>query len=146
LQPTVATTSAVISFAEKLEDSSSSFYEELAQKFAENKETFSSFAQESKKNKLLVTRTYRETITDAIEACYSFEGFTLSDYDVVPVIGKTRIECLKNAIELEDKAIGFYADAAERSKSLLATIPMAFRRVAQTRKNRKLALEALVRN
>jgi hypothetical protein len=144
VQRSVATTSAVISFAEKLEDQSSSFYEKLAQKFPEDSEKFNSFAQESKKNKTLITRTYRETITDALEACYSFEGFNPRDYQVNPVVAETRIQCLKNAIQLEDKAIEFYAQAAERSKSLLATIPMAFRKVGQIRKNRKLVLENLL--
>jgi rubrerythrin len=51
---------------------------------------------------------------------------------------------LKTAIQLEDKAIKFYTDVAERSKSLLATIPMAFERVAKSRKNRKLKLESLL--
>jgi rubrerythrin len=144
MERTVATASAVINFAEKLEDQSSSFYEELAKKFADDKEAFDSFAKESKKSKVLVVRTYRETITDAIEACYSFEGLNLDDYYVKPVVAGTRAESLKTAIQLEDKAIKFYTDVAERSKSLLATIPMAFERVAKSRKNRKLKLESLL--
>jgi rubrerythrin len=144
MERTVATASAVINFAEKLEDQSSSFYEELAKKFADDKEAFDSFAKESEKSKVLIVRTYRETITDAIEACYSFEGLNLDDYHVKPVVADTRAESLKTAIQLEDKAIKFYTDVAERSKSLLATIPMAFERVAKSRKNRKLKLESLL--
>jgi rubrerythrin len=144
MERTVATASAVINSAEKLEDQTSGFYEELAKKFPDDKEAFDSFAKESKKSRVLVVRTYRETITDAIEACYSFEGLNLDDYSVKVVASGNRAESLKTAIQLEDKAIKFYADVGERSKSLLATIPMAFERVAKSRKSRKLKLESLL--
>jgi hypothetical protein len=48
------TASAIISFAEKLEDDSSKFYKQLTEKYVENKELFLSFAEESRKNKVLV--------------------------------------------------------------------------------------------
>jgi rubrerythrin len=144
MERTVATASAVVSFAEKLEDQTSGFYQELAKKFADDKETFDSFAKESEKGKVLVVRTYRETITDAIEACYSFEGLNLDDYYVKLFASGNRADSLKTAIQLEDKAIKFYTDVAERSKSLLATIPMVFERIAKSRKSRKLKLELLL--
>jgi len=138
------TCSAIISFAEKLEDNSSKFYEELAKKYTEGKETFLAFAQESRKNKMLVTRTYQETITDAIEAC--FIQINLSDYlaETTWKEGMSYYDALKKAIELEEKASKFYLDAAERSKSLLATIPRAFRKVAERRNNHKLKLKSLL--
>jgi rubrerythrin len=144
MERTVVTASAVITFAEKLEDQTSSFYEELAKKFANDKEAFESFAKESEKSKILVVRTYRETITDALEACYSFERLNLDGYKVKLSTVSDRAESLKTAIQLEDEAIKFYSDVAERSKSLLATIPMAFERVAKSRKSRKLKLESLL--
>jgi len=144
MPPTVPTASVVITFAEKLEDESSSFYEKLAEKFAENKQTFLTFSAESKKNKVLIVRTYRETITDALEACYSFEGLNLDDYDVKAVPEQTYSQSLNTAIQFEEKAREFYMDVAERSKSLLATIPMAFKKVAETRNNRKLRLKSLL--
>ena len=140
------TCSAIISFAEKLESNSSKFYEELAEKSAENKETFLAFAKESRKNKVLVTRTYQETITDALEAC--FIQIDLSNYLTETTFREamTYLDALKMAIELEEKASKFYFDAAEQSKSLLATIPMAFRKVAEKRNNRKPKLKSLVEN
>ena len=144
MEPTVATASAVINFAEKLEDQTSGFYEELAKKFPGDREAFDSFAKESKKSKVLVVRTYRETITDAIEACYSFEGLNLDDYYTKSFAFGNRAESLKTTIQLEDKAIKFYTDVGERSKALLATIPMAFERVVKSRKSRKLKLESLL--
>jgi len=138
------TCSAIISFAEKLEDNSSKFYEELAEKYTEGKETFLAFAKEGRMNKVLVTRTYQETITDAIEAC--FIQINLSDYlaETTWKEGMSYRDALKRAIELEEKASKFYLDAAERTKSLLATIPRAFRKVAERRNNHKLKLKSLL--
>lgn len=140
------TASAIISFAERLEDDSSKFYEELADKFVEGKETFLAFAKKSKKNKVLVIRTYQETITDALEACFSFEGLNLSDYlaETTLTEGMSYSDSIKMAIELEAKASKFYSDVTERSKSLLATISRAFRKVAERRNNRKLKLKSLL--
>lgn len=140
-----ATASAIINFAEKLEDDSANFYEKLAEKFVEMKSVFLPFAEESKKNKVLVTRTYRETITDALEACFSFEGLKLSNYVVKTILTEdtSYSDALRTAIELEDKASKFYLDVAELSKSLLATIPSAFRKVAERRNSRKQVLKSL---
>jgi len=146
MEESEATASTIINFAEKLEDDSLSFYEKLAEKNAESASVFLSFAEESKKNKVLVIRTYRETITDALEACFSFEGMKLSNYVVKPILTKdtSYSDALRKAMELEDKASKFYLDVAERSKSLLATIPSAFRKVADRRNNRKQVLESLL--
>jgi rubrerythrin len=141
-----ATASAIINFAEKLEESSLGFYEKLAEKSAENKGVFLSFAEQSKRNKVLVTRTYQETITDALEACFSFKGLNLSNYiaKINLTEGMSFPEALRIAIELEDKSSKFYSDVAEMSKSLLATIPRALRKVAETRNSRKLVLNSLL--
>jgi len=140
------TASTIISFAKKLEEDSSRFYERLAEKFAENRETFLSFARESERNKELVARTYQETITDALEACFSFKGLNLNDYIVETTLTEdTRYsDGLTMAVQLEVKAGKFYSDVAERSKSLLATIPRAFREVAERRNGRKLRLKSLL--
>lgn len=141
-----ATASAIISFAQRLENNSTKFYKELAEMYVQNRETFSAFAEESRKNRVLVTRTYQETISDAIEACFSFGGLNVNDYTVeLTLTNYTRYpNALKKAIELEEKAVKFYSDIAERSKSLLATIPRAFRKVAERRDDRKLKLESLL--
>jgi rubrerythrin len=54
------------------------------------------------------------------------------------------IDGLKTAIKLEEEASRFYKDAAERSQSLLATIPRAFKKVAERRGSRKAKLESLL--
>jgi rubrerythrin len=140
------TTSTVIDFAERLEEGSSDFYTALAQKCVDNEEQILSFAEESKKNKILILRTYRETITDALEACFCFKGLNLEDFEIVKTLGKD-VSCsaaLKLAIDNEQRAVQFYSTIADLSKGLLATIPMAFKRVAEKRKNRQLTLRTLV--
>jgi rubrerythrin len=145
------TASAIISFAEELEDRSTAFYEQLAEWFSEQQATFLGFAREGGKNKTLVVRTYRETISDALEACFSFEGVDLGAYrarttgrldDVAE--SPDYAAALAAAIELEEQAVGFYQDVAKRSQSLMATIPMAFRRVAKTRDKRQRKLQSLL--
>jgi len=140
------TASAIISFAEKLEDDSSRLYEELANKYVEGKETFLSFVNESRKNKVQLIRTYQETITDALEACF-IKGLNLIDYlaETTLTEGMSYSDALKMAIELEEKASKFYSDVAERSRSLLATISRVFRKVAERRNNRKLKLKSLLK-
>jgi rubrerythrin len=145
LSPQEATTSIVIDFAERLEEGSSDFYAALAGKCVENKEQFLSFAEESKKNKILILRTYQETITDALEACFCFKGLNLQDFVITKTLGKD-VSCsaaLKLAIDNEERAVQFYSTIAILSKGLLATIPMAFKRVAEKRKNRQLTLKSL---
>ncbi|RLA82729.1 MAG: hypothetical protein DRG31_06990 [Deltaproteobacteria bacterium] len=140
------TASAIISFAEKLEDSSSKFYVKLSEKYEQGREMFMAFAKESEKNKVLIKRTYLETITDAIEACFSFEDLNLQDYLVETDFKKdaSYSDALKMAIKLEEKASKFYMDVAKRSESLLATIPRAFKKVAEVRNNRRLKLKNLL--
>ena len=140
------TASVIISFAEKLEDSSAALYNELAERWADSKEIFLNFAKESGKHKTSVVRTYRETITDALEAGFSFGGLALSDYEAKTTLAGnvSYIDALGIAIELEERACKFYLDVAERSQSLLATIPRAFSRVAKRRGNRKVELQSML--
>jgi hypothetical protein len=140
------TASSIINFTEKLEDDSAAFYENLARRYAENEGTFLSFSEESRKNKVLVIRTYRETITDALEACFCFETLNLNDYKIKAELAEdaSLSDALKVAIRLEENASKFYSDVADQCKYLLATIPRAFQRVSEKRKARKQRLESLL--
>ena len=106
---------------------------------------FAGFAKDCDKSSTTVVRTYQETITDALEAGYSFEGIALSNYaaDVDLPEGADLSQAVAQAIALEDKAIAFYQDVAEASESLLATIPRAFKRVARTRRRRVDKLQGM---
>jgi rubrerythrin len=143
---TEVTASAIISYVEKLESDSSQFYRKMAERFAKDKETFLSFAKEDDRTKIMVVRTYQETITDAIEACFSFKGLILSNYTLETTLYEkfSYIDALKTAIKLEEKAIKFYTDVAKCSGQLLATIPSAFQKAAETRNRRILKLKSLL--
>ncbi len=142
-----ATASAVISFVERLEGDSSRFYGEMADKYPENRETFVKFAKECEKSRTLVIRTYQETITDALEACFSFKGLRLSECQIETILPEkvSYVDDLKTALKLEEKAAKFYADVAERSGQLLATIPRAFKKAAETRSRRMSELKEIMK-
>ena len=53
-------------------------------------------------------------------------------------------DALEMAVALEENACVFYLDVAQRSESLLAIIPGAFKRVAKKRGKRKAKLESLL--
>ncbi len=139
------TTSDVIGFIERLEDDSSKLYYEMAEKYPCQKDIFLKYAEECEKSKILVTRTYQETITDALEACFSFKGLELEEHKIeIYVPKKTSFaEDLKRAIGMEEKAIKFYEEVIECSRGLLATIPNAFKKAAKIRSRRTLELEKL---
>jgi hypothetical protein len=139
------TAAAIISYSTDLEARSQAFYQALAERFAEQQATFAGFSKDCAKSSTTVVRTYQETITDALEAGFSFEGFVLSNYTVdadLPA-GVDLSKAIALAIALEETAIAFYQDVAVASESLLATIPRAFKRVARTRRRRKDKLQAL---
>jgi rubrerythrin len=139
------TASVIISFAEKLEDHSAAFYKDLAEKFPQEAEVFLSLAKGCEKTKTLVIQTYRETVSDALETGFSFEGLDLTDYEaeVTNLDDVDYREALKRAIELEGKAADFYQDVAKRSRSLLATISVAFKSASKRRIKHKQKLESL---
>jgi rubrerythrin len=140
------TTAAIIRYSEDLEDSSSSFYRNLAERWPQNKASFLDFAEDGQKNKKQVVRTYQETISDAYEASNSLEGLDLKEYamETKLVEDTSFAQALEMAISLEDTACGFYAELAARSESLLATIPRAFKRVVKNRSKRKDRLERML--
>ena len=139
------TASAVISYCEKLEDSTSALYEALGAMFPAHRDVFSGFVDESRKNKVLLVRTYRETVSDALETGFAFEGLEL-EANLVPAVVSDKTElgkALVSALELERGAADFYTKVAGLSRSLLATIPGAFKRVARRRAARCNVLQSL---
>ncbi len=139
------TASAVISFSEGLEDSASAFYRALGAMFPAYEGVFLGFIDESEKNKVLLTRTYRETVSDALETGFAFEGLKLDPHLVAPALsgGTGLAGALQVAIDMEENAVAFYQEVAELSRSLLATIPRAFRRVARRRDGRRQVLRSI---
>jgi rubrerythrin len=140
------TASAIMSYAEKLEEDSAAFYERLAERFEHRRESFLRFAKESKKNGTHLVRTYQETITDALEASYAFEGLVLPGFDFEALsVGDTSFEeALGMALEIEQEVPALYSKIADLAQALLATIPRAFRRVAKNRRARQEVLQSML--
>jgi rubrerythrin len=141
------TTSEVITFTKELENDSARFYEGLAQRYRKDAETFLSFARENKKNMAQIERTYYEVITDAIEGCFAFDidpgNYT---FKISIANGLSYNEILNQAVQIEDKIIKFYLDAANQSRSLMADIPRVFAMVAIKRQERIAKLRLLIKN
>jgi hypothetical protein len=141
---TIHTTSEGISLARKLENDSASYYEALAKKYPEKAETFQNFAKENKKNIVNTERCYYGVITDAIEGCFAF-NIEPEKYEFDPSVAKnaTLPASIKKALEIEDKIIQYYTDAAEQSKSIMADVPRCFALIAKKRAARVAALKSL---
>ncbi len=141
----INTASAAISFTKKLEEDSAKFYEELSRRYAKDVDILLSFAKENRKNMVQVERAYYGVISDAIEACFAF-NIDPDDYGFKTELPEktSYSDALGKAIEMEEKIIKFYSDAAEQSKSLMADIPRAFVMVAKKRDNRGAILKSLL--
>ena len=138
------TASEGITLANKLENDSAGFYEELSRRFTKDAEIFLSFAKDNKKNVAQIQRVYYGVITDALEGSYAF-NLDSDEYiiDVSLQEKQTYSQILSQAIKLEEKIIKFYSDAAEQSKCLMADVPRAFILIAKKRNGRLSSLKSL---
>ena len=137
------TCSAVISFLTNLEEESAKFYEKMAKKYPEDKEQLLSFSKENKKYKTMVERSYYGVISDALEACFSFEkGLNSEDYAVKTEIQESSSYStnLKLAKEIERAIQKAYKDAATLSAGLMADVTQTFSIIAKKRNSRIIKL------
>ncbi len=141
----LSTTAEVISLAKSLEQESAGFYRGLASSCAGAGDTFLAFADDNGKYASQIDRAYYGVITDALEGCFSFnidpDKYTL-DTRVTEDIHYADV--LNRAVEMEEKIISFYSDAAQQSESLMADIPRAFKMVARKRGERVARLKSLI--
>ena len=140
------TASAVVSFVINVEEETAKFYENLAQKYPEGKDTFLSFSKENRKNKVMVERAYYGVITDALEACFSFkDGLNPEAYPIKTELaeGASYADALKAAVEMEETIRKLYLDAAALSEGLMADVPRAFKIIARKRDERIAKLKSL---
>ena len=142
----LSTSASVISFAKQLEADSAAFYERMAEKYPKAKEVFSSFSKENNRYTTMIERAYYGVITDAIEGCFAFSvetGKYTFAKEPAKQLGYT--DALNQAIDMEQKLISFYTDAAEQSKAFMADVPRTFLIVARKRTERKDKLRALLK-
>jgi rubrerythrin len=141
----INTCSGAMSFARDLENGSAKFYEDLAQRYTKEKDLFLSFAKENGEYITQIERAYYGVITDAIEGCFAF-NIEPEKYSFKTELSATTAlsDALKRALEIEEKMVQFYSDAAEQSKSLMADVPRAFKMVVKKRDLRKTKLLSLM--
>jgi len=139
------TASETISFAKKLENESAKFYQDLSLKYAKDEDVFLSFVKENGKNVVQIERAYYGVISDAIEGCFAF-NINPDEYELKTELAEkaSYSDALAKAVEIEERIIKFYSDAAEQSKSLMADVPRSFTMVARKRSNRIPKLKSLV--
>jgi hypothetical protein len=139
------TASEGITLANKLENDSAGFYEELSRRFTQDAETFLSFAKENKKNVAQIQRVYFGVITDALEGSYAF-SINNDDYAIDTTISGSanNKDLLKKALVIEETIIKFYSVAEEQSNSLMADLPRAFMLIAKKRGNRLSSLNSII--
>lgn len=139
------TCSAVISLAKQLETETAKFYETVAEKNSEKKDFFLTLSKENRKFINQIESAYYGVITDAIEGCFAFD----LDTDKHQIdINSSNInglgDTINKAVDIEEKMILFYTDAAEQSRTLMADVPRAFTLVAKKRSNRIQTLKSLL--
>jgi rubrerythrin len=94
----------------------------------------------------MIERAYYGVITDAIEGCFAFSVETDKyTFEREPAKGLGYTDALNQAINMEQKLISFYTDAAEQSKAFMADVPRTFLIVAKKRENREDRLRALLK-
>jgi rubrerythrin len=140
------TSASVISFAKQLEADSSSFYQQMAERYPEAAGLSLAFAKENGKYTTMIERAYYGVITDAIEGCFAFSVET-DKYVFQKRLaeGLGYADALNQAVNMEQKLISFYTDAAEQSKAFMADVPRTFLIVAKKRKDREDKLRALIK-
>ena len=138
------TAAGVISFIGEIERDSSEFYEKWGNRHEELKAAFLGFAKENVKNAKNMKRSYFGVVSDALETNFCFKG--LEANVEIPSLGDdaSPSEILKASISLEDAIRGFYGEASECSKGLLADVPRAMARVAKARGARIVRLQSMV--
>jgi hypothetical protein len=140
------TSASVISFAKQLEADSAGFYEKMAEKYPKAAEVFLTFSKENNKYTTTIQRAYYGVITDAIEGCFAFSVETDKyTFEREPAKEPGFADALNQAINMEQKLISFYTDAAEQSKAFMADVPRTFLIVARKRSDREDKLKALLK-
>jgi hypothetical protein len=140
------TSASVISFAKQLEGDSAAFYEKMAEKYPKGAALFRTFSKENNNYTTMIQRAYYGVITDAIEGCFAFTVETDKyTFEKEPAKEPGYADTLNQAIDMEQKLMSFYTDAAEQSRAFMADVPRTFLIVAKKRKGREDKLRTLLK-
>ena len=128
---------AILNFAETVEQEDMEFYREASSTAAAEpyRLLFEMFAKEGKKNIALVQRTRRENVTEMI--LEPIRDFVRDSYQlrVENADGLDSTAILTAAVALENRAIRYYSDAAEKIRAL-PEVSRALKTLAKKRTQR----------
>src|SRR4030066_1820011 len=104
----ISTCSEAISLSKELENNSAKFYQELSNRYEQEKELFLAFAKENTKYVTQIERAYYGVITDALEGCFAFD-LDPEDYKIKtpPIKDAGYSDFLKEALAMEEKILKF---------------------------------------
>ena len=141
----INTCSGAISLSRELENQSAKLYQELSQRFEQDKDLFLGFAKENGKFVTQVERAYYGVITDALEGCFAFD-LNPDDFQLKTTLPAniSYSDALAQALTMEEKMLKFLQIAAEQSKHLMADVPRSFTLVAKKRSERIPKIKALL--
>ena len=134
---------AILTFAETLEREDMEFYGKAeAAAPAPQRDVFTALAKEGKKNLSLVQRTRRENVTEMI--LEPIRDFTRDSYRATaPEAGDLDLaDLLEAAAALENRAIRYYTDAAQKIRAL-PEVSRALKTLAKKRGKRLERIESL---
>ena len=97
----------------------------------------------------MVKRTYYGVISDALEACFSFEnGMDSEEYHINTENppNESLHEALDKAIKIEEVVQKAYSDAATHSEGLMADLPRTFKIAAGRREKRIIEMRNYTKN
>ena len=134
------TAAELVRLSAALEEDTARYYEALASRFPDRAEQLNGWARDSRKNALHIQRTYQETISDALEACFAFEGLDAKAFAAPkpPDSGSWDQACAE-AAAMETRTITLLNRLADMSQNLLGTMSDAFRSAAVRRAKRGVA-------
>jgi hypothetical protein len=142
----IVTASAAVGYIGKVEENSAKLYENLAQKHADDGETFLFLAKENRQNKKSIEYAYHGVISDKLEACFCFDNLDADNYSIKTELPKgiSYPDALRKLIDMEEKIQKFLLDAAKQSGSLLPDVSWIFKRVGKKRTERIAKLRSLL--
>ena len=141
----LSTFGALLAFAIDLEERAARFYLDAAENagHADVKESFLALARQNESRRGLLVATRQEHVTEMVLEPIS--DLHRGDYEVkAGTSGETGYaRLLKLAVEMEEKAQRFYADAARKGRHLLAGVSRTFQRLAREKEKRLEELKGL---
>ena len=138
------TTSETISFIRTFENSIADFYEDLAERFPDHRDTLSSLAAETRKHVVLLERAYYSEISDALEGGYAFDmDPDAYRFNTTLAMDVTLAEAVAQVRALEETSIDFYTLAAEQSGSLMADVPQTMKQIVKKKLRRREVVDQI---